>query len=328
MFFDLVVGNPPYQDERNRPLYPHFVNFAKSLMPQYYLMIIPSRWFAGGFKVLQDFRKAVLSDRRIFSMHDYVGPKDVFPEVSIAGGVCFILWDKNYSGMCHVNVFDGENVVEEDSLRKLDEHDVYVRLSRTNSIVNKVASFHEETLDRHVFSRKCFDIGTNFRGQYDTKNLESPVKVYGVDKGRRISFYVDRSQVKRNSDLIEKWKVLTPKAGGDGGKPLKTKALGGTFISEPGSISTESYIVLGAFETREEALSMESYINTRFVRLLVSAVKMQQNVTKAVFRFVPVQQWNHIFSDEELYERYELTADEKTYIESNVREASTSNRLS
>jgi len=124
MKFDVIVGNPPYQlsdggfGRSASPVYQKFVQQAKKLNPSFLTMIIPSRWFGGG-KGLDTFRTQMLADRRIRKIVDFEDSSEVFPGVSVAGGVCYFLWEKDYDGPCEiVNMHKG---VEAVSLRSLGE---------------------------------------------------------------------------------------------------------------------------------------------------------------------------------------------------------------
>ena len=87
-------------------------------------MIIPSRWFNGG-KGLDKFRKNMLGDRHITCLIDYKNAKECFPGISLGGGVCYFLWEKNRTSDCNVvNIIDGIRIA---LTRKLDAFPVFVR---------------------------------------------------------------------------------------------------------------------------------------------------------------------------------------------------------
>jgi len=130
MKFDVIVGNPPYQlsdggfGRSASPIYHRFVQQAKKLNPRYLTMIIPSRWFGGG-KGLNKFRAEMLNDDRIRKIVDYEDATEVFPGVSIAGGICYFLWEKDSTGECEVvNIYNDTPTV---STRSLNEFPIFIR---------------------------------------------------------------------------------------------------------------------------------------------------------------------------------------------------------
>lgn len=142
-FFDVVIGNPPYQLKDGghgasaRPIYQEFVSQAKKLNPRYLCMIIPSRWFAGG-KGLDEFRKEMMADRRIKTLHDFPKSKDCFPGVEIKGGVCYFLWDREHKGKCQYVLHDAG--AAEANERYLDSGDagIVIRHNKAISILDKI----------------------------------------------------------------------------------------------------------------------------------------------------------------------------------------------
>lgn len=91
MKFDVVIGNPPYQEDTKgagrqaRPIYQYFVNESKRISKENVVLIMPSRWFAGGMG-LEDFRNEMMNDRHVIKLVDYTNAKDCFPNNSVGGG--------------------------------------------------------------------------------------------------------------------------------------------------------------------------------------------------------------------------------------------------
>jgi site-specific DNA-methyltransferase (adenine-specific) len=91
------------------------------------------------------------------------------------------------------------------------------------------------------------------------------------------------------------------------------------FIGEPGSISSETYLCVGSFDSRSEAESALSYLSCRLTRLLILLHKPSQDTTRKVYTFVPTQDWTKTWTDEDLYAKYGISASEIAFIEKVVR---------
>ena len=62
------------------------------------------------------------------------------------------------------------------------------------------------------------------------------------------------------------------------------------------------------------------YLKTKFVRFLVSLKAMTQHISKAMFNFVPVQDFSKTWTDSELFEKYELSVEEIEFIQGLIKE--------
>ena len=299
MNFDVVIGNPPYQLETGgsgrqaKPIYNLFVEQAKALSPRFLTMIIPSRWFAGGTG-LDEFRNNMLNDRQITHLVDYIDAGDLFPEVDVPGGVCYFLWEKDFNGDCKVkNIAKG---IEYESVRALNQFDTFVRHSAAVSILTKVMAAKEKSITEIVSSTRPFGLQTK-----DRPDGKGPIRLVSSGGEGKIAL----SRVTAGKELIGKWKVLTSKTSHDhGGNPDKQgmrRVLSRLEILEPNAVCTESYIVVGAFDTEEEAANCLSYLQTRFARHLISILSFSQDITRERFRYVPLQDFSKAWSDKALY---------------------------
>jgi site-specific DNA-methyltransferase (adenine-specific) len=338
MQFDVVIGNPPYQLDDGGfgasaiPIYNKFVEQAKALEPRYLTMVIPSRWLFGG-RGLDDFRREMLTDNRIRRMVDYPDSRQVFPSVDVAGGICYFLWDRDNPGKCSVVEFDhGQRSTE--SVRPLLEKgaEVFIRSDRALSILRKVMAVETNSdslslpegkrFDGQVSSQKPFGLRTFFRGS-KVKSAEHDILV--LQSGGRA--WISRSQVSAGEDLIDKWKVFTSKSSsehaGQFDKNGQRRVLSLSGVIPPGSVVTETYILLGAYDTETEARNCFSYVVTRLFRFLIATRSSAQDLARSAYQFVPLQDFSEPWNDEKLQKKYGLSMEEIAYIERLIRPMST-----
>ena len=314
MKFNAIVGNPPYQvmdggaKASAKPVYQHFVNIAKTIKPHYISMIMPAKWFNGG-KGLDDFRNDMLTDKRISHLYDFIDGHECFPGVDIAGGVCYFLWNEKHNGKCHVTTqFNGKRVENE---RVLDSGNVFIRHIEELSILGKTSKGKDFL---NIYPRKPFGLAT------DVKPLDDGDIILRYSGGRG---KYKRDLITVNADLIDKWKVITSRLtaehAGETDKNGQKRIISTLEILEPGVVCAETYLLMAAFDTKEEAENMMSYIKTKFVRSLIAMITATQQLSRANFRFVPLQDFTKPWTDSELYMKYGLTLDEIAFIETMIK---------
>lgn len=270
MRFDAIVGNPPYQESDGgggsgrsaSSIYPYFFKQSVELKPDYISMIMPSRWFNGG-KGLDDFRASMLSDSHISRIVDFCDSKYCFPTSDIAGGICYLLWDKKYSGNCLMkNVL--KNGATFSDMRILNEYPVLVSNNRAIHVIRKVLNQKELMLSEVVSSRKPFGLDSNASFDKDGDIFLRSSKGNGT---------IRRERINSGLDMLEKYKVITSKVSFEhAGVPDKDgmmRVLSVVQVLPKNSACTESYLVNGTFETEDEAMNMAKYLKTKFVRFLL-----------------------------------------------------------
>ncbi len=320
MKFDVIIGNPPYQlndgggrDSAAIPLYDKFVQKAKQLAPHFLIMIIPARWYTGG-RGLDDFRDNMISDTRMKVIHDYPETDDCFPGLNIRGGVCYFLWDSLYHGDCTIiNHIKGKMI---EMKRPLKEANIplLIRYNQSISIMKKVLKFKEVSLGKYVSTSKPFGMRSNFSDFTSIQTEMHSIKLYRFGENG----YVAKKIIVKNENLIDRYKVLVSKAS-PGGDEYPHSIVSQPIVSEPNSVCTETYLVIKDVDSRIEAENLISYIKTRFFRFMMSLVKNTQNISKASYTFVPLQDFSHPWTDEMLYRKYNLSSDEIAFIESMIR---------
>lgn len=338
MKFDLVIGNPPYQKADGgaaasaKPIYQEFVNIAKDISTKYVSMIMPARWYTGG-KGLDEFRLTMLSDKHIKLLYDYQRPDEVFPDTNNRGGLCFIVRDKGFDNTAIlpkvISNRGGQDIVSQSRSIKTDGLDMFIRHQEAISILEKVTGATSFVpLSRHMSKRKPFGVESNIIKTPNWHLEKQANDVSCIGKGLSRGF-IPYSLVTNNTEAIELWKVLVPRANNIGTE-LNDDNLN-SEICPPQSICTEAYLFIGTGLQMDEkqATNTAFYMRTRFARFMHSLAKTSHDATSKTYRFVPLQDftdqsdidWTKSVDeiDKQLYTKYNLSAEEIDFIDSKIK---------
>lgn len=343
MKFDIIVGNPPYQDMTGGggstkaaiPLYNTFILDAIRLKPEYISMIIPSRWLSGGMSVLDDFRNTMILGHKLKELHHFEMASDVFDGVMIAGGVMYFLWDRNHnSTLTEMNTYAQNTLEKITSIRSLSQYTYIDRRkkeqimaiadNRTTNIIDKATS-KDICMNTCISQSKPFGLGADFIDS-NIYTEDTPIKV--VCSNNRIT-YTSMDEITQNKQLVNKWKLITGKVTPGGALNSINSIINKPKILSPSEICSITYLVLDTFNSQQEAINAEKYIKTQFARFLITPTLSGMNMTSRNFIFVPVQDytensdidWSQSIEniDEQLFNKYGLTESEREYIKSKIK---------
>ena len=286
--FDIVIGNPPYNEELKTSgataLYNKFV--------EYYIekcdllcFVMPSRWFSGG-KGLDSFRKNMLERTDIVYIKHFNDACEIFGNsVSIEGGVNYFLKDTHYKGDCN---FDG-------SMTKLNKYDVFVD-GKFHALIDKLVMF--DSITTLYKSQDYHKIQTNDK-RFKTENTNDTIKCY-VSQQKGFEKFIDKKEIKTD---ISKYKIITPD--GNGG----SKCFGNTFIGYPSEVHCKTYI---SFEinTENEAKSLLSFMKCRLPNFMLSLRKNSQHTSASTCKWIPLPPLNKEWTDEDVYKHFKLSEDD------------------
>lgn len=334
MKFDAVVGNPPYQEEtdatRKPPIYNYFYDMAFELAP-IATLVTPARFLFDAGQTSKEWNRKMLSDEHFKVIRYFENSKDVFDTVDIKGGVAITYHDSNTN---------------------FGAIDIFTAYSELNEIISKVKHMREPTMDTIISARGTYRTTNIFNADYPdaierlgkgTGNMlvsnffekvpeaianetnEPCLRILCRVGGKRSICNILKKYIQPNK-FIDKYNVASPEANSNGrfGERL---TIGELLSPEEGA--TDTFISLGAFDTKFEALALQKYMKTKFFRALLGVKKVTQHCPPMVWEMIPCQEfsensdidWSKSIHEIDLllYKKYGLSDEEIAFIESKVK---------
>lgn len=343
MKFDVVVGNPPYQESRENTLdyaiYNYFYDLAEKIGSEY-ILISPARFLFNAGSTDKKWNKKMLKDKHLKVAYYEQNSTKIFSNTDIKGGIAIIYRNEN---------------------RNFGGIGTFTSFEELNSIIKKVVPLTTRTLDSIITGQGIYrftqtmhnehpevssilpashqyDISTGVFRTLDNllffSNKPDDGKEYmsmlGRYRGERVYRWIRKDFVNEPSGF-DKWKVLLPNANGSGalGEVLSTPLIGEPLIGEPLIGFTQTFLSIGQYTNKLEAKNTMKYIKTKFARTMLGVLKVTQHNSAGKWKFVPLQDftsnsdidWTKSIPeiDRQLYKKYGLNQKEIDFIESKVK---------
>ena len=341
MKFDVVIGNPPYQEEaqgtstKDMPIYHKFIDSAFEIGEKACL-ITPARFLFNAGGTPKQWNREFLKNPHVKVPYYEQNSAKVFPNTSIKGGIAITIFDKQkdygaietFTSFEELNsIMKKVNVVSERSLAEIVTNRGSYRYS--DLIYKDYPDAMKRVSDRRLASNAFIKLQELFYNDIPNDGNEY-IKILGRFDNERLYKWFRRDYI--NSPInLDRYKIILPKANGSGaiGEVLSTPLIGEPLIGEPLIGYTETFIAIGAFVTEFEAKACLKYIKGKFSRAMLGILKITQDNTKETWRKVPIQDftlnsdidWSQSIEniDQQLYKKYNLSQDEIDFIESKVR---------
>lgn len=340
MKFDVVIGNPPYQDntlgenDTYAPAIYHLFMEESYKIANKVALITPGRYLFSPGRLPKIWHEKMLNDEHFKILFYSQDSSKVFPGTDIKGGVAIGYRD------VHKNFGAIELFIPFDELRSIVKKVDSVSRGNISSLITNPLShkFNEKLRETHPevieLASKTFDLRSNVLDKLDNviffdnkpNDNNEYMQILGLYKKQRAYKFIRRDFIKGPKN-IENYKIFVPESNGSGaiGEVLSTPLIGEPLIGH-----TQTFISIGDFNTKLEAEACLKYIKTKFSRALLGVLKQTQHNPAPIWAKVPLQDftsssdidWSQSVAeiDAQLYKKYGLSQEEIDFIESNVRE--------
>lgn len=309
----LFIGNPPYQRPNGNSsaiaIYPKFVDHALQHGDEV-LFVIPAKWYATGKgKDVEVFREDMLKSGKVKQLVDLENER-VFADVEIAGGVCFLHATNKTNPTCRYTTNGKTHDVD------LRRYDVLVSVPDAYPIIDKVVALHNDFMSDTCGSQTPFGLITSF-DKFESEDQATTVPCLT----RSGTKPVDRQYITRGHNILDRWKVVISEANGaanqcrNGARRVIQKAR----VLPPGHCCTQTYLIVAHFDTEEKANNCVQYLSCKLPRFMLGLRKKNQHVSPTTFSWVPNLDFSRSYTDEALYNYFQLSDAEISFIEKTIK---------
>ncbi|MFE9207521.1 Eco57I restriction-modification methylase domain-containing protein [Micromonospora sp. NPDC007230] len=343
--FDVVIGNPPYQEDsvgestHNMPIYDKFMDAAYEVGTKV-VLITPARFLSNAGFTPKAWNAKMLADEHLMVAHFEPDSNRLFPGLTdpIKGGIA---------------------VTYRDSERKLGPIGQFTKHPKLDAILHKVQAsrgssltdlgitndrqhrytdkMHEENPDARVLMSEGnpykLDAGAFgrlpflFHEEMPTDGRDY-VEVLGLSGRKRATRWLRRDYI-TGPPSLDAYKVAVPAANGSGSTTdFFGVALNNPTVLGPGVAVTSTFLTIGSFDTKSEAEALLKYVKSKFARAMLGILKVTQHNAAHTWRHVPNQDFSSASDidwsqdipgiDAQLYAKYGLDPEEAAFIEEEV----------
>lgn len=293
--FDYVIGNPPYQEEFSSdgnktyaaPVYNDFMDAAYEVGEKVEL-IHPARFLFNAGSTPKAWNQKMLQDEHLKILYYELDSSKVFQNANINGGVTVTYRDvsKSFGAIGTFTAFAELNNILKKVYDKFGFETFMSIVSnrglyRFSDLVYK--EHPEETAkisDSRILGSAFDRMSALFFDEKPDDNFEY-VQMFGLSNNQRTYKWMRKDYFKM-VDSFRKWKVLISKADGAAGqigKPIPARITGHPTVVGPGIGCTETYITIGAADSKDEAEAIAKYVMSKFARTMLGVLKITQDST-------------------------------------------------
>ena len=339
MKFDVVVGNPPYQETgeaRDEPIFHYFYDLAEKVGEKYCL-ISPARFLFNAGQTPKNWNEKMLSNEHLKVVLYQQDSSKIFSNTDIKGGLTVIYHDQKQS-FGSINTFSHFSELTSISQKVGKQKEAsFSDLVQPQGIYRFSPIFFSDFPQAELMQGKGTKnkiVSKSLSGMdfafFDSAYNQQNIKLLGLVNGKRKYKWIDKKYLALPVSF-DKWKVFVPEANGSGaiGEVLSTPLIGEPLIGEPLIGHTDTFLTIGGFDSKIEAVNVLQYIKTKFARTMLGILKITQHNSRATWQKVPLQDftpnsdidWTRSITeiDQQLYRKYGLDQNEIDFIESKVR---------